>query len=493
MVLDGLRGPALVMPPWVFWLVLGLGLVVVCCLAVWIYRLRRRLRRVGDKRDAIAGGERRMFSYLHVLGMMIEEDCRPRKLYRIIVEGVVEVIGAEAGALYLLDEHGTSLTPSFLSEGCPPLGSVPDEVWEKGLKDRSALESHLRLARVPVEEGLLGACLEEEHGLHIRLLEEHEASLALPGGPRAEGAVVLAPFRYGGRPIGVLALTRGPGHRAFSRNEFELFLSVAEQSAFALGNALVHLEASEKRRMERQLRVAADVQKVLLPAAQPDFPGYRIHGMNLPAQMVSGDYYDYIPLASGELGVAIADVSGKGVSAGLIMASCRSALRAAAVSGASPAEVLGAVNRQMFPDMREDMFVSMAYLVLEEGSGRLRLARAGHDAPLMYRRGRGEVEVMRPGGLALGVDDGPVFERVTRDFEAEFGPGDCLLLYTDGVNEAENRKGEEFGKERLKEVFAEAAPRGAEAVVADLQGALGRFVGNSRQMDDITLIAIERR
>jgi sigma-B regulation protein RsbU (phosphoserine phosphatase) len=143
--------------------------------------------------------------------------------------------------------------------------------------------------------------------------------------------------------------------------------------------------------------------------------------------------------------------------------------------------------------MREDMFISMAYVILESGSGRVRLARAGHEPAILFRRASEGIELLKPGGLAIGIDDGPVFERVTGDLEIELGPGDCLLLYTDGVNEAENRIGEEFGKERLGEVFSRAAREGAEAAVKALQDELRRFVGDRRQMDDITMIAIERR
>lgn len=484
---------AVVVPEWVAIVWIGLVVSIVGGFGFGVLRLRLRLRQVADERDAIEGGERRMFDFLHLLGMMIEEDVNPRKLYRVIVEGVEEVLDADGGALYLLSEGGEYLVPSYLSETCPPLGVVPTEIWERGQKEVASLVSYLRLARLPVGDGILGYCLKSQEGLRVGDVKRHPSFAGVVGGYQSELGAMLAPVLYAGRPIGVLALVRRHGRPGFSGNEFDVFQSVAEQSAFALGNSIVHQEASVKRRMERELRLAGDVQRVLLPAAEPDLAGYRIHGMNVPAQIISGDYYDYIELEGKELGVAIADVSGKGVSAGLMMATCRSALRAAAVRTTSPAEAVAAVNRQLFCDMREDMFISLAYLILQSGSGRMRMARAGHDAPLMFRKASGEIEVLKPGGLALGIDEGPVFERVTKDFETEFEPGDCLLLYTDGLNEAENLAGEEFGKERLREGFRGAAPRGAEGVVTALHQQLGEFVGGNRQMDDITLIVIERR
>jgi sigma-B regulation protein RsbU (phosphoserine phosphatase) len=400
------------------------------------------------------------------------------------------VVGARGTALYLKSRDGEELVPAFLTAGCPPLASVPEEVWAGGKADQQALGSYLRLAKVPVSEGVLGYCLRENESMLVRDVGGHESMEGLEYGPGIEA--MLAPVRHAGRELGVLVATRDHGGKQFTANDMDVFRSLAEQSAFALGNSMVHREASEKRRMVRELRVARHVQQVLLPGDDPDLAGYRVYGTNVPARIISGDYYDYIPLDDGRLGVAIADVSGKGVSAGLMMATCRSALRAA-VAEASPAQALAAVNRQLFPDMREDMFISMAYLVLQNGSGRLTLARAGHDAPLMYRKATGEIEVLKPGGLALGVDEGTVFERVTKDFEAGFESGDCLLLYTDGVNEAQNGDEEEFGRERMQEVFRKTAVLGAEEVVKALQREVDRFVGENPQMDDITLIAIEKR
>jgi sigma-B regulation protein RsbU (phosphoserine phosphatase) len=244
--------------------------------------------------------------------------------------------------------------------------------------------------------------------------------------------------------------------------------------------------------MEGELQNAREVQRILLPQEDPVVTGFRISGTNLPARIISGDYYDYIHLGGSLLGIAIADVSGKGVPAGLLMAMCRSALRSVAPGRHSPSEVLAAVNRQLFPDIREDMFISMAYAILDESSGRLLIGRAGHDPALWFRRATGKVEMLRSPGLALGVDGGTVFERVTKDQEIELDAGDCVLLYTDGVREAVDANDEEFGMERMSEVFRLAAPLGAEAVLRRIQEELRQFTGEGPQMDDITLVAIEK-
>jgi sigma-B regulation protein RsbU (phosphoserine phosphatase) len=175
------------------------------------------------------------------------------------------------------------------------------------------------------------------------------------------------------------------------------------------------------------------------------------------------------------------------------MAMCRSALRSVAPGKTSPSEVLAAVNRQLFPDIREDMFISMAYVIIDENSGRLIMARAGHDPALLFHDDSEKVDMLRSPGLALGVDGGAVFERVTKDLEVEMKSGDCVLLYTDGVREAVDSQDEEFGMDRMSEVFRMAAPLGAEAVLTRMQEELRQFTGEGPQMDDITLVAIEKK
>lgn len=141
----------------------------------------------------------------------------------------------------------------------------------------------------------------------------------------------------------------------------------------------------------------------------------------------------------------------------------------------------------------EDMFISMAYLVIDSSGGTVRLARAGHDAPLWFQRRSGKVSEVRSPGLAVGIDDGGVFERSTRDHEFELESGDCLLLHTDGVREALDDQEREYGLERTIETFAEAAMLGAEAAVESIQRDLRNFAAGAPQMDDVTLIAIEKR
>ncbi|PYM09710.1 MAG: hypothetical protein DMF15_04780 [Verrucomicrobia bacterium] len=278
----------------------------------------------------------------------------------------------------------------------------------------------------------------------------------------------------------------------FTPSDFVVFKSIAEQSAFALYNAIIYSEANEKKRLDHDLEIARDIQRILLPEKSPNIPGFEIAGLNIPARQVSGDYFDYIRVDEHRLGLAIADVSGKGVPASLIMAICRSVLRSQAPQNPSPAEVLKAVNRQLYPDIKEDMFISMAYLVVDHSVGSVTIARAGHDAPLLYRRAPQTVELIKPPGMVVGIDSGSVFDRITNDFAIRLEQGDCLVLYTDGVTEALDTEGFEFGIDRMIQSVRANAAHGASAIITRLIDDVRNFVGAHPQNDDITLITIRK-
>ncbi|MES2924101.1 MAG: GAF domain-containing SpoIIE family protein phosphatase [Verrucomicrobiota bacterium] len=472
---------------------LAICALIIVGLTMALQNQRRRVRKIRKKFNDLEGEEQRMFTFLHDLGLAIENEPSPSVLSRIIVDGIDKVVTARGGAIYFVNPEGDFLNPSYISEDCPPLIGIPVEIRKKAERDPRALESHIRLSRVPVGDGILGHCLSVGEPIHVRDVKNHPAFRDAFTRYTDDVSVLLSPLRHANKDLGVLAVARCQEDGSFSANDFAVFRTAAEQSSFAIGNARIHREAHEKRAMEGELQNAREVQRILLPQQDPVIAGFRISGTNVPARIISGDYYDYLDLGDQKFGIAIADVSGKGVPAGLLMAMCRSALRSVAPGETSPSKVMAAVNRQLFPDIREDMFISMAYSVLDTSNGKLTLSRAGHDPALLFRRGSGKVELLRSPGLALGIDGGAVFERVTRDQEIELKSGDCVLFYTDGVKEAVDGEEEEFGMERMSEAFRIAAPLGAEAVLIRMQEELKIFTGEGPQMDDITLVAIEKR
>ena len=230
-------------------------------------------------------------------------------------------------------------------------------------------------------EGLLGRVWQTGQGVCLNEFSEAPELAKLRDSSLGTASIMVAPLLYGKQNMGVLALANGPMGASFSQSDFVVFKSIAEQSAFALYNAIIYSEAGEKKRLDHDLEIARDIQRILLPAEAPAVAGFEISGLNSPAKQVSGDYFDYIQVDDERLGIAIADVSGKGVPASLIMAICRSVLRSQAGQNPSPADVLQKVNRQLYPDIKEDMFISMAYLIVDFARNKVTLARAGTRRP----------------------------------------------------------------------------------------------------------------
>ncbi|MGI9086609.1 MAG: PP2C family protein-serine/threonine phosphatase [Chthoniobacterales bacterium] len=476
------------------WPLYLLGLLAAC-LVGWLATAvvqGRRIRELERSNEEIQVEETLVFDFLHGLGAAFTETIRAPDLHRLIVEGAARILDANGGALYLIERGGTKLSAAFVSQGCPPLIAVPEEILQRSRANPGVIENYLRAETVDVGSGVIGKAWQAGQPVFLTNPANSPELAALGNSSIAPSSVLVTPLLYGKQNMGVLALANAGTSARFTQSDFVVFKSIAEQSAFALYNAVIYSEANEKKRLDHDLQIAREIQHILLPSEAPKIAGFEISGLNIPASQVSGDYFDYIEVDADRLGVAIADVSGKGVPASLIMAICRSVLRSQAPENPSPCEVLKKVNRQLYPDIKEDMFISMAYLILDHVRATVTLCRAGHDAPLLYRGATGELTPVKPPGLVLGIDSGSVFDRISNDFAVPLERDDCLILYTDGVTEALDKAGDEFGLERMMQSVRANAPKGAPTIISGLIDDLRSFVGSTPQNDDITLIAIRK-
>jgi len=453
--------------------------------------LRLRLVQARQAREKVELEESRVFEFLHSLGEAFSTDLQPEELHHLVVESAIRILNANGGALYTVNRDGLGISARFISRGCPPLVEAPPSVLQQVEANPQALQSYLRMHTVEPGEGLVGKVWRDRDA--VLLLPQDTRLTQLRDNALQTHSAMLAPLVFARQNMGVIAIANGPLGAPFSEADFSTFKAIAEQCAFALYNAMIYQQADEKKRMDSDMQVAEEIQRILLPSGSPALRNYDIDGINMPARQMSGDYYGYIRVSPERWGVAIADVSGKGVPASLIMAMCRSVLRGQAVGKTSAAEVLSQVNRQIYPDIKEDMFISMAYLLLDETSNDITLCRAGHDAPLLYEAKTGAVQKINPPGMALGIDSGDVFERVTRDFALQLQTGDCLILYTDGVTEALDLKGDEYGIQRMIDSIQASAHQGAVAIRKRLTDDLMAFIGNHPQNDDITLLVIQKK
>jgi serine phosphatase RsbU (regulator of sigma subunit)/predicted ester cyclase len=263
--------------------------------------------------------------------------------------------------------------------------------------------------------------------------------------------------------------------------------SVTEAFARGLSWRLRVAEARERERIEQELRVARQIQQELLPETSPNLDGWRIATHYGPAREVGGDFYDFLELSNGRLGLVVGDATGHGMPAALVMATTRGMLRAVVRSSESPGEVLARVNEALVAEIPPSTFVTCFYGVLEPDNGRFRYANAGHNLPC--RRHHGQADELRARGMPLGLMEGMSYE----EKEVVLEKGESALFYSDGLVEAHDPEGEMFGFPRLRRMVVEHAAENG-SLVDFLMDELRSFTGGDgwEQEDDITLVTLQR-
>ena len=269
-----------------------------------------------------------------------------------------------------------------------------------------------------------------------------------------------------------------------------------EDLQITIDRTLSHLaewkEALESRdklvALQNELDVASKMQQSILPTSFPQAPEYEVYGNMAPARNVGGDFFDVLYMENGRIGLAVADVSDKGVPAALFMMSSRTLLKGCAIGMGAPGEVLGEVNTLLTEDNETIMFVTLVYATFDPETGVLTYANGGHCNPLVVHADGASEELAHTNGVALGV----VPDLEYREYSVTLAPGDTLILYTDGVSEAMNSDGEEFGIDRLLNLFATNPPRNAQHANEAVLQAVAEFAGGHPQSDDVTCLVLRR-
>ncbi len=249
----------------------------------------------------------------------------------------------------------------------------------------------------------------------------------------------------------------------------------------------------EQEKAEYELSIAREVQRQLLPANSPVIAGFQCASFYQGAKAVSGDYFDFIDLGNGRWGLIIADVSGKGIPGSMVMAVTRTIIRLISFKHQSnTAETLKETNRLIAKQIKRGMFVTSFYAVLDTNTGSLTYSSAGHNPMVIYRAATKTRELANGKGIALGFNEGPIFDRTIEQNQTVLNPGDAIVLYTDGFPEAMNSENEEFGDDRFYDLVAANGADGVEALIKGLVGEIAKHRGQAEQSDDLTLIAVRR-
>ena len=301
-------------------------------------------------------------------------------------------------------------------------------------------------------------------------------------------SVLAVPLGVSDKVFGIIYADSPIAEGRFTEDHLKVLTTLASVAAIRVENARLVEARLERERFERELALASEIQQRFQPTAPPHIAGYELQGISFPCYEIGGDYYDFIEREDGRLVIALGDVSGKGTAAALLMSSLHAAIHAQSASHDSLVATISAVNRYLADNIPANRFVTLFYAELEPESGSLAFLNAGHNPPLIVHNA-GTVEQLASGGLPLGIKRDAEY----REGRTQLQNGDVLVIYSDGVTEAQSPSGEEFGSTRLYEVVSRNIEASAAGIRDRIESSLTKFAQGTSAADDITLVIVKRQ
>jgi serine phosphatase RsbU (regulator of sigma subunit) len=407
---------------------------------------------------------------------------------KVVLENIIHLlpilVGVDICVVYLWDEGSKSFRPAQ--------AHAPNRRQEQNLVKKVYAAENFRLLDSVMRTGAIHVCpiadldasADSWTYLDCRPLNSLAESTTLPTGAWLLGF----PLTIQDRILGVL-LTREPNATAvFWDRRMEIITGMAQQTSMAIQNDMLKHEMMRSERMEREIQLARQIQETFLPDFLPALQGWELDVRWETARQVGGDFYDVFDLGNNRIGLVIADVSDKGLPAALYMTVTRTLIRSKIQEYDSPARVLCEVSKQLFSESPESMFITAIYAILDQATGELSYANAGHNLPLIFRQASQTVEQLPKGGTALGV----IPELQLHNHTVAILPGDTLVFFTDGACDTLGPDGEDFGEPRLRAVLEKNSGCSAPDLLEALDFALEEFRQDMPPFDDVTLIAVRR-
>ncbi len=451
-------------------------------------KLRVRNRALRKEREII-------FDFIHHIGELFADadEVDMTSLLKRILFFATKTGKAATGALYLFNSDRTQLFARAISGIFPPLYDSESVDTQKLLTQSQLLKTIVKNRPVAPGEGIVGSAATIGNGI---IIEDAEMDARVPSYTDSFlkiHSLVVIPMRFGNEVLGVLALANRTDETSFTPSDLSLLQAMADQASVPIHYAGLRAALEQKKQIDRDMRAARQIQTSLLPQTLPHSERVQLAAYNIPAFDIGGDYYDFIEIDEKHLGIAIADVSGKGIGGAMMMAVCQGVLRTRAPQEKSPARMLSELNRVLSDNLAEDMFITMFYAVLNTQTREFTFARAGHERPLLCRNCDGSrvAEPLDAPGIAIGLADSEIFDAAIADISIQLKPGDGIIVYTDGITEALNDVGDEWGIDNLLHLIKTESPESPEALMKAVKTNLALYVGAQQQYDDMTLLALK--
>jgi sigma-B regulation protein RsbU (phosphoserine phosphatase) len=407
---------------------------------------------------------------LHNLSREISSEFDFNRLVRMITEMTSEVIGSESTWLQLEKESGEGL---YI-------------VASHNLSDE-----HIRRFN---DDGMINishSILENRQALMVNEITRSDQFAPIRKWKADIGSLMGVPLISGkDQTRGILYAAKSKAF-GFDPDDMTLLEAYAGQAVIALDNAMLLRQSIERERLEEELRIARDVQQRLLPQKTPNLKGVQIESLTITAYEVGGDYYDFFPLSNNHVGLIIGDVSGKGTSAAFYMAEAKGIVQSLSRNFSGPRNLLIKTNEILYDSMERKSFITLLMASLDCDKRELVFARAGHTPLVHYSASEKKVALLQPNGIGVGLDSGPVFASHLEEQTVRCSEGDIFILYTDGLSEARNPAGDEFGEERLEKILEQNHQKSAAELKDILIDAILDFLNGRNLADDLTLLLLK--
>lgn len=472
-----------------FFLCFQTAVIVVILILLW------KTSSLQKQRNALLQEKDVVFRFVHDISeVFVEADSVDlHALLNKVLSFALRTTGGKAGAIYMIEPDDETLRVGAVSGVFPPMTGDLGEGFETAFSKIRHVENLVRQQTLKLGKGLVGEVAAT--GMPV-LIENAERNASVP---RYEHemlnirSMLAAPMRFRGNPMGAVVIINQIDGKSFSADDVSLLKALADHASVSIHYARFSAALDEKRRLDYDLGVAKKIQTALLPKRIPEAQGIELAAFSLPAQQIGGDYYDFFPINGDHFGVVVADVSGKGVSGAIIMSICRSVLKIEASGCLSPASVLRKVNGILTPDLSEDMFISILYMILNTNTHELVVCRGGHTYPIISPRDAREPMIIKSGGIAMGLADAAAFDAALEEKHVRLKPGDMVVGYTDGLTEARDRNANEWGILNLLKTIQVTAFEGGTAsdVASNVRQKLLQFVGDMPQYDDMTVVVMK--
>ncbi len=415
-----------------------------------------RLRRAVDE-----------LSILNEIAVAINSSLSLDRILESVIKKCTKHLKVEQAAVMLLDEEKETKPFQTMIRG-----------WETGAD----------ILPYRLDTQLTGWMLKYRQPLLINDFESDNRFQKTKGITNLLHSLLCVPLLSKNRIIGLIAVFNKKSGPGFNEDDQRILSIIGSQSAQVIENARLLKEEQELLKVQQELRLAYDIQTNLLPKEPPTVEGYEIFGISIPAKEVGGDYFDFIPINESCIAFCLGDVSGKGMPAALLMANLQATVRGQALVNASASGCMAWCNTMLFHNTPAEKFSTFFYGILDTKDHQICFANAGHNYPFLFSEGQ-QARQLEHGDIILGCMETFHFSEHTISLAA----GDIFVLYSDGITEAVDKNGEEFGESGLLSVISENMGVSAEQMTEKIITAVNRHAGDNVQFDDMTLVIIKRK